>query len=103
MVGKKRSYYKHTSKAIKEAILKSFPDAKPDQKGIERNKQGYILWMLTEIEQMDTTSKASGRKAARWIGWICKTVEDDLKLWDNKRSRELIRQDVSEKSDKAIK
>lgn len=84
-------YYPKTLNQIKKSLLKKYPDAKPT-KNID-NIPGYILWMIERIENMGK-SKSDSFRAARWLGWILRVVEEDLELWDNLISRKLVRKDI---------
>lgn len=48
----------------------------------------HLLWMCLEVETMTNVGKAG-----RWIGWMLAWAEN-LGLWTNERSRQLIRIDV---------
>jgi hypothetical protein len=52
----------------------------------------YLLWMCNEVEKVDTVSDDQAEKAARWIGWMIAHAELNG-LWNNERSRELVRSD----------
>lgn len=86
-------YYKNTIEKIKNNLLLKFPESKPES---DMSKSpNYVLWMIGEIQKMDDSERDSFR-AARWIGWILRVVENDLGLWDNEESRKIIRKDVKE-------
>jgi len=90
-------YYADTIKTIRGIIHKQFPDAvshrahKP-AKG-EIAKPGRLLWMLDEIEKMDTSSLDEAFKAARWITWICRDLEIQG-LMDPEATKSHVRGDI---------
>jgi hypothetical protein len=66
----------------------------PEAKG-----EAHILWMCHQIAYLERTASNS-LKAARWIGWILKAVEDIESLgWTNRISRDLVRRDIEEGND----
>lgn len=93
------NYYPHTLAAIRTGIESKHGVTTPDPDGVPANMAGYILWMAEQVKNMDSHSLESAIKAARWIGWMSKAVEDDLKLWDNQHTRDLIREDRLEGRD----
>ena len=94
-------YYPTTVMEIRIAIQRKYPVAQPDENGLASNDvPSYILWMINKIGEMDAFSYAGALKAARWLGWVLRVVESDLNLWDNTKSRELVRSDVLADRDK---
>jgi hypothetical protein len=91
----KFGYYEATRAAIKESLKEKYGIIDADENGIvNSNIAGYILWMLDSVERMNVQSLDHALKAARWMGWILRVVEEDLKLWENDKSRDLVREDV---------
>ncbi len=58
----------------------------------------HMAWMAQEIASLDTSSLEDAIKAGRWIGWMLLAAEQVHGFWDNTRSRELIRRDVSKQN-----
>ena len=54
--------------------------------------------MADVIETLDTGSIRNATKAARWIGWMARECER-LGFWNNGKTRDLIRNDVSDRND----
>ncbi len=98
-----KSYYPHALETLEREILKAYPDAKPDENAIDTDMPSYLLWMIGKLRTFDVASMKDALKAARWLGWIWRVVESELKLWDNARSRELTRIDVQAGHDMPIK
>jgi hypothetical protein len=48
--------------------------------------------MCNEVEKMDISSVDEAVKAGRWMGWIFAHIEM-AGLWNNKRTRDLVRND----------
>jgi hypothetical protein len=95
-------YYQQTIAAIREGVEKLAPGTTPTWQHVEPGQivePGYLLWMCEGIQMMDTTSLPDAFKAARWIGWTLSHAEL-LSLWNNDRSRDLIRSDRSSGLDK---
>jgi len=86
------SYYSHSLKTFKKIIKKNFPKTKKKE-GL-RNIPSHLLWMLDEIGKM----KNDPGKAGRWLGYVIGRLEA-LKLLNNKKSRSIVREDVSRKFD----
>lgn len=57
----------------------------------------HVMWMITQVEQMERTIE-NATKAARWLGWILAKAEE-VGLWNNDTSRELVRRDVANGDD----
>lgn len=85
-------YYSHTTEALLTEIKNRFPDATPQEALNEESIENYLMWMTIEIQRIPKDIDGA-LKAARWLGWILRAAETDLKLWDNARSRELVRKD----------
>ncbi len=98
-----KSYYPHALEILEREILNVFPGAKPNENAIDTDMPSYLLWMIEKMKTFDTTSFKDAFKAARWLGWIWRVIESELKLWDNARSRELTRIDVKAGYDMPIK
>lgn len=90
-------YYPNTINKIEQKIAEKFTttQANPDVTDLP----GYTLWMIDQIKNMGQSENGS-LKAARWLGWILRVVENDLNLWDNSFSRDLVRADVEMGLDK---
>jgi hypothetical protein len=74
--------------SVVEKLLRTDPlQRNPLVRFINRHLNKFGL-QLYEVELV----KRSG-KAARWIGWMLFAAEE-LKLWDNTRSRSIVRRDV---------
>ncbi len=85
-------YYPNTIKATREIIKKNFPDSKPKE-GFD-DLPSHLLWMLDEIKEM----KNDSGKAGRWMGYVLARLEA-LKLLTNQESRDIVRKDVSKKTE----
>lgn len=95
-------YYQGTILALRAAISGAFPMARaqfiellPEQ----RVPISYLLWMLDEVEKMDTKSIDDALKAARWMGWVFAWIEI-WGIWHNKITRDVVRLDRSMGLDK---
>ena len=87
-------FYGHAVSAVRLAFPGVVAKEHPEAKGAP-----HLMWMCDQIESFDQTAPNS-LKAARWIGWILKAVEDIESLgWTNSISRDLIRRDVEEGND----
>jgi len=85
-------YYPHSIKTIRAKI---YPAQKGTQEPGQRRKISHILWMLGEIENMNSGQSA---KAGRWIGWILANMEF-MKIISNEESRDMIRTDATNNND----
>lgn len=65
------------------AIKKAFPQAKA-KKGLG-DLPAHLLWMLNEIYNTNDSNKAG-----RWIGYVCRCLED-LKIFNNLEIRFIIK------------
>ncbi|KKR43645.1 hypothetical protein A2434_02035 [Candidatus Woesebacteria bacterium RIFOXYC1_FULL_41_14] len=91
-------YYRSTLDEIDKIIKDSKPEIRPDENGLENgNIEGYTLWMTSQIRAMNHDSQEIALKAARWVGYVLRMVEEKG-YWDNERSRELIRGDISQQN-----
>lgn len=91
-------YYRNTLDVVDSAIKGAKPEIQPDEKGLENgNIEGYALWMTSQIRAMNCGDIEVAMKAARWIGYVLRIVEE-RGYWGNERSRELLRSDISEKN-----
>lgn len=97
-----KTYYEHTLTTLEGAIREKFPHAVPREDAISNDMPSYLLWMIEKIRSMNRTSLKDALKAARWLGWILAVIERELLFWDNRRSREIVRQDVKEGNDMPI-
>jgi hypothetical protein len=87
-------FYRHTIYAVRLAFPGVVAKVHPEAKGAP-----HLMWMCNQIEYFDQTGPHA-LKAARWIGWMLKFVEDIESLgWTNSISRDLIRRDVEEGND----
>lgn len=89
-------YYQNTISTLLEAIEEKYP-------GLEKRffseidctrklPMDYILWMLEEVQKMETASLDGAVKAARWMGWIFREIELDG-IWTNTETRNHVRYD----------
>jgi hypothetical protein len=92
------SYYPYSLRTVEEALRSKFPETEPDPEAIDSDPAAYILWMIQHTREMKTTSVKEAVKAGRWIGYIFRWVEE-LGLWNNTRTREIIRIDVKDTDD----
>ena len=95
-------YYQKTITAIRQRIEKEKPGTRPRFREFLDSGPAplsYLLWMCFQIEVMDTSSDESALKAGRWIGWILAHIEIHG-LWDNTKSRRLVRSDHKKGFDK---
>ena len=90
-------FYPKTISEITKHVMEKYPNSRPCKNS--SNIPGYILWMVEEISKMDR-SVGGATRAARWLGWIIRVVEEDLKLWNNATSRRLVREDVDNGHDR---
>jgi hypothetical protein len=79
--------------AVETELRARFPDAQPDGDAIDTNAPAYLLWMVEQVRGMDTRSVKEAVRAGRWMGYIFRWVEE-IGLWDNARTREIVRADV---------
>ena len=96
-------YYQGTITAIRKAIREKVPGVISTFSKLEPNKlapPSHLLWMCDEIQRMNVKLDSDAIKAARSIGWILRDVEIHG-IWDNDKSRLLVRCDVLEGLDKA--
>ncbi len=95
-------YYPKTITAIRVRIEKEKPGTKPRFRELKEGglaPLSYLLWMCKQVEEMDTSSIESAIKAGRWLGWILAHMEIHG-LWDNAKSRRLVRSDHKKGFDK---
>lgn len=88
-------YYSKTIAAVRAALGEKYPAARAEYASIAPGAvapPSYLLWMCEEILMMDASSVDESAKAGRWIGWVAAHVEL-LGIWDNDRTRDLIRED----------
>ena len=83
--------YLPTILIFRSAILSVFPNTEIKE-GLD-DLPSHLLWMLDEIENYYEDDKAD-----RWIGYICRCLED-LKIFSNMQIRFIIRNndDILEK------
>ena len=75
--------YLPTLVIFKNAIEGAFPQIKPKEE--LDDLPSHLLWMLYEIDSMCDPDKAS-----RWIGYICRCLED-LKIFNNSQIQFIIK------------
>ena len=88
-------YYANTIRAIKEIIEKVNPGTIAITSKLgdgDKVPISHLLWMCNEVEKMDISSVDEAVKAGRWMGWIFAHIEM-AGLWNNKRTRDLVRND----------
>jgi hypothetical protein len=97
-------FYPQTIAAVKSEIQKGFGAVEVNERGLEANDlPGYLLWMIREVERWSRETPSAelateaAVKAASWMGYVLRGMEE-LGLWDNARSRELIRADKKTRS-----
>ncbi len=88
-------YYQNTIQAFKRRLSEEFPGSQPSQTQEGAPVHEYLLWMVIQIEQMDTASLDSALKAGRWLGWVLHAIEETLGWWPNAYSRDIVRVDVA--------
>jgi len=91
-MSKDLGYYPNSIKVFGEIINKNFPQAKAKE-GLD-NLPSHLLWMLDKIGGM----KNDSGKAGRWLGYVIGRLEG-INLLDNKKSRDIVREDVLNKHD----
>lgn len=96
-------FYPVTLATVRAKIKEYYPDLKAKECDLSADHTRYriaahVLWMCDKIEAMPK-SIPDAAKAGRWIGWILRTIETDLWFWDNRTSRDLIREDVKHGAD----
>ena len=75
--------YQPTITIFRSAILNVFPNIEIKE-GLD-DLPSHLLWMLDEIEKFSSSDKIS-----RWIGYICRCLED-LDVFTNSQIRIIIR------------
>ena len=80
------SYYPNTIYALREKLEEGFVGIEA-KSGLEC-LPAHVLWMMDEIEKMN-----SSPKAGRWIGYATRGCEE-LGLLTNEEARDLTRVDV---------
>lgn len=86
-------YYPRTREECRMAIIRRFPGTVARERDRGGDLPSHLLWMLDRIGSMDRTDPRDAAKAGRWLGWVLAEVEI-LGLWENARSRDLVREDV---------
>lgn len=79
-------YYPVTITAVRRELSAPPIGALPDQ-------VRHLQWMCGEIDGLDPYSLSVALKAARWIGWILRAMEE-MNIWSNETSRDLVRADA---------
>lgn len=83
--------YKNTIDEIEKSLLLRVPRLQPNENA-DTDCFPYIYWMINKIKELEGDILADRLKAARWIGWVLRSVEG-WGFWDNTKSRDLIRLD----------
>ena len=96
------AFYVQTITEVLRTIQDKFPGIKESNvlNKDQSNLPNYFVWMCNSVLKFNYSSWADALKAARWIGWILRAAEQDLRLWDNTKSRNLIRNDVELRFDR---
>lgn len=95
-------YYQGTIAALRAAIEEAQPGTLATYSDLVLGQVApfsYLLWMCDEVEKMDTTSVDESAKAGRWMGWVFAHAELGG-IWDNARTRDLVREDRKNGFDK---
>ena len=90
------SFYQVSRRKIFCVISEAFPEAEARQHSGHIGKEAlpsHLLWMVEIMGSWDTFSVKEAVKAARWIGWIFRAMEE-LGLHTKEDSRSFSKMDV---------
>lgn len=88
-------YYQGTIAALRVAIEEKSPGTRAEYSDLvpgDLAPLSYLLWMCDEVQKMSVTSTDESVKAGRWMGWVFAHAEL-FGIWDNTRTRDLVRED----------